>query len=160
MNIFLDEHKKLILQLLGAKVEFILVGGYAVIYHGYGRTTGDMDIWIKPDNENKIILSTVLAINGIIQQDLDELIKMDFTRPLAFHLDEAPRRVDFLTHLSGLNYDEANKMKVFLSIEGKQVPVLHLDHLIINKLSSNRIKDKADVEELQKIMQLKKKEQK
>lgn len=158
MNIFLNEHKQLILELLDAKVEFILVGGYAVIYHGYGRTTGDMDIWLKPDNENKMMLIPVLATNGIIQDDLNQLIKMDFTNPLAFHLDEPPRRVDFLTHLSGLSYEEANKTKVILSVEEKQVPVLHFDHLIINKLASNRTKDRADVEELQKIVQLKKKE--
>lgn len=158
MNIFLNEHRKLILQLLDAKVEFILVGGYAVIYHGYGRTTGDMDIWLKPDNENKMMLIQALAAAGIIQEDLDQLNQMDFSKPIAFHLDEPPKRIDFLTHLSGLNYDEANKMKVFLSVEGKQVPVLHLDHLIINKLASNRAKDKADIEELQKIMQLKKKD--
>jgi hypothetical protein len=56
----LDEHKAILLQLLKYKVDFMLIGGYAVIYHGYGRTTGDMDIWLKPDNENRDKLIPVL----------------------------------------------------------------------------------------------------
>lgn len=53
MNILLDEHKTALIQLPKSKVDFILIGGYAVIYHGYGRTTGDMYVWLKPDNENR-----------------------------------------------------------------------------------------------------------
>ncbi len=53
MNIVLDEHKAVLIHLLQSKIDFILIGGYAVIYHGYGRTTGDMDIWLKPANENR-----------------------------------------------------------------------------------------------------------
>ena len=155
MNVLLDEHRLLAIQLLKAGVEFILVGGYAVIYHGYGRTTGDMDIWLKPENENKKKLISALASYGILQEDLEELQKRDFTQTLAFHIDEPPKRIDFLTSLSGLTYDEADKIKVFFSIEEHLIPVLHLNHLLTNKLSSGRAKDKADVEELQKIMQLK-----
>ena len=54
MNILLDEHKATLINLLKSKIDFILIGGYAVIYHGYGSTTGDMDVWLKPDNENRI----------------------------------------------------------------------------------------------------------
>jgi len=53
MNFFLDRHQLLLKELLNAKVDFIIIGGYSVIYHGYRRTTGDVDIWIKPDNANK-----------------------------------------------------------------------------------------------------------
>lgn len=75
---------------------------------------------------------------------------------IAFHIGEPPDRIDFLTRLAGLQYPEADKKKVFLSLGSYQAPVLHLDHLIINKLTSGRAKNKADVEELQKIMKLKK----
>jgi len=74
---------------------------------------------------------------------------------IAFHIGEPPIRVDFLTRLAGLQYEDADKKKVFFSLDNYKVPVLHLDHLIINKLTSGRAKDKADVEELQKIMRLK-----
>ena len=60
MNIFLKEHYLLLEKLINAGVEFIIIGGYAVNYHGYNRTTGDLDLWIKPDNDNRDILLTVL----------------------------------------------------------------------------------------------------
>ena len=77
MNILLDEHKTILIQLLHAKVEFILIGGYAVIYHGYGRTTGDMDIWLKPDNENRDKLITVMEMQGILKEDIDHIRNTD-----------------------------------------------------------------------------------
>ena len=60
MDIFFDEHKELFRALLKADVEFILVGGYAVNVHGYVRATSDMDIWLKPDNNNKHKLAELL----------------------------------------------------------------------------------------------------
>ena len=158
MNILLDEHKAILIQLLHAKVEFILIGGYAVIYHGYGRTTGDMDIWLKPDNRNRDKLITVLETQGILPEDLDKIRKTDFTNIIAFHIDEPPRRIDFLTKVVGLTFHEAESRKVLLPLGDLTVPILHLDDLIVNKLLSGRTKDKADVEELQKIMRLKKKQ--
>jgi hypothetical protein len=65
MDIFLDEHKEFLLLLLKHEVEFMLIGGYAVIFHGYERTTGDMDIWLKPSNENKEKFIEVLKSYGI-----------------------------------------------------------------------------------------------
>lgn len=53
MNLFIELHQQLIKELLEAKVDFIVSGGYSVIYYGYKRTTGDVDIWLKPDNDNK-----------------------------------------------------------------------------------------------------------
>jgi hypothetical protein len=157
MNILLDEHKAILLQLLKSKVDFMLIGGYAVIYHGYGRTTGDMDIWLKPDNENRDKLIPVLRSLGILAEDIDQLRAMDFTKVLAFHIGEPPRRIDFLTKIMGLTFQEADERKMFLPLGDFQVPVLHIDDLIVNKLISGRAKDKADVEELQNIMRLKKK---
>ena len=68
MNILIDEHKALLIQLLKAKIDFILIGGHAVIYHGYGRTTGDMDIWLKPDNETREKLIPLLEAYGIVKE--------------------------------------------------------------------------------------------
>jgi hypothetical protein len=53
MDVMLREHKAFLLLLLKYKVEFILIGGYAVIFYGYERTTADMDIWLRPDNKNR-----------------------------------------------------------------------------------------------------------
>jgi hypothetical protein len=53
MNILLEPHKHLLRRLIDFKVDFILIGGYAVNFHGYSRATGDMDVWLKPDNDNR-----------------------------------------------------------------------------------------------------------
>jgi len=70
MNILLDEHKVILIKLLQSKVDFILIGGYAVNYHGYGRTTGDMDVWLRPDNGNRDKLVPVLESLGVLSEDI------------------------------------------------------------------------------------------
>lgn len=70
MNILLEEHQEIIKVLLKHHVDFILIGGLAVIYHGYGRTTGDMDLWIKPTNENKHKLLNALSEAGYDKTDM------------------------------------------------------------------------------------------
>jgi predicted nucleotidyltransferase len=156
MNIFLSQHEQFFKCLLDEKVEFIVVGGYAVIFHGYGRTTGDMDLWLRPTNDNKSKFINALRFYHIMEEDLNELQGADFTVPLSFHIGESPNRIDFLTQLSGLNYDEASKHNDYLDLKTYKIPFLRYEDLIVNKLYSNRAKDKADVEELQKIMKLKK----
>jgi Nucleotidyltransferase of unknown function (DUF6036) len=155
MNILLDEHKKLLIELLEAGVEFILVGGHAVIFFGHARTTGDMDIWLRPDNQNKEKLIPVLEKYGFLAEDMLTLRNADFSKMVAFHMDEYPKRVDFLTWLSGLKFHEAFKNKTFLPLGNHQVPMLHVNDLIVNKLTSGRFKDRADVEALQKLIELK-----
>lgn len=151
MTIFLKGQKDFLLELLSAKVEFILIGGYAVIFHGYVRTTGDMDIWLKPDNSNKEKFLDLLSKSGFSLETLTHVRQSDFTQTLAFHLGNPPDRIDFLTKLVGINFEDAILKVEELKSEGFIIPVLHLDDLIINKMLSNRAKDKADVEELQKI---------
>jgi hypothetical protein len=71
MNILLEKHKEFLIDLIKGNVHFILIGGYAVIYHGYVRATGDMDIWIKPDNENKEKLLVILENHGISKESIN-----------------------------------------------------------------------------------------
>ncbi|MBL7829604.1 MAG: hypothetical protein JNK41_01150, partial [Saprospiraceae bacterium] len=73
MNIFFSEHLLIIKQLQTYQVRFLLIGGYAVIFHGYNRTTGDMDIWIDPDEENKSKFIACLFELEYRQEDIDYL---------------------------------------------------------------------------------------
>ncbi|MEO5582860.1 MAG: hypothetical protein ABIR66_09215, partial [Saprospiraceae bacterium] len=66
MNIFLEEHQNILSNMMLNNVEFLLIGGYAVIFHGYLRSTGDMDIWVRPSNENKILLINALRDSTLI----------------------------------------------------------------------------------------------
>jgi len=72
-------------------------------------------------------------------------------------MGEKPLQVDFITIISGGSFSQADQQKQLLPLDDIFIPVLHLDHLILSKITSNRLKDKLDVEELQKIMRLKKK---
>jgi hypothetical protein len=156
MNILLEPHKQLLRSLIEFKVDFILIGGYAVNFHGYNRVTGDMDVWLKPDNENRAKFISYLTAEGFEKESLNRISETDFTKHAAFHMGEKPLQVDFITIISGVSFTQADLQKQLLPLDDIFIPVLHLDHLILSKITSNRLKDKLDVEELQKIMRLKK----
>lgn len=157
MNILFEEHRKLLEALFKKNVEFILIGGYAVNYYGYNRSTGDMDIWIKPDNDNKEKLLTALGNMGFDDEGIATIKNWDFTQPQKFQIgiQNQPDKTEFMTHISGVRYDEADQNKIIAEIEGLKLPVIHYNNLIKNKQSSGRLKDLADVEYLKKILHLK-----
>lgn len=152
INLFTNEHRELLSALIKNKVDFMLIGGYAVIHYGYDRNTGDMDIWIKTGNENRDKLILALKAFGIIDEHLNILAGMDFTNPVpVFYFGNEPRRFDFVTMISNVAFEDAIKEVNYINLESLQVPVIHYNHLIASKLSSSRLKDKADIEELEKI---------
>lgn len=157
MNILIEPHRQVLIGLKEFQVDFILIGGYAVNLHGYNRVTGDMDVWLRPDNHNRTRFIEFLKAEGFDKVSLDRISKTDFTKHAAFHIGEKPLQVDFLTIISGLSFDEANRKKELLAYGQLSLPFLSLEHLIMSKLTSKRPKDKMDVEELQKIMRLKQK---
>jgi len=101
MNI-LDDYTRLVLHtLLKKEVEFIVVGGYAVNYYGFRRTTGDIDIWIKPDNFiTKPKLIDAYKEIGISEKSLEGIKNLDFSKTLVFKDGQVPYRIDFLTEIS------------------------------------------------------------
>ncbi|MEI7724009.1 MAG: DUF6036 family nucleotidyltransferase [Bacteroidota bacterium] len=151
MNIFNDFHQRFLISLLENQVEFMIIGGLSVVFHGYIRTTGDMDLWIRPTNENKLKLLPVIIQFGLSQESVDILRNKDFTEMLAFHFNNPPEKIEFLTSISGLNFNDAFDHCDHLTIENYDFPFLSFDDLIINKMVTGRLKDQADVEELQKI---------
>ncbi|MBX2920753.1 MAG: nucleotidyltransferase [Chitinophagaceae bacterium] len=158
INLFTNEHRELLSALIKNKVEFMLIGGYAVIHYGYDRNTGDMDIWIKTGNENRNKLILALKAFGIIDEHLKILAEMDFTNPVpVFYFGNEPRRFDFVTMISNVTFEDAIKQVNYISLESLQVPVIHYNHLIASKLTSSRLKDKADIEELERINKYRKK---
>lgn len=156
MDIFLEEHKKLLLLLLKHNVKFLLIGGYAVIVYGYERGTADMDIWLNSSDENKEKFIAALREHGIGDNSLSLLRKTDFHQAQAFHIGEKPTKVDFLTKVQGLKFDEADKEKYLLPLKDILIPVIQYHHLITVKMLAGRPQDKADVDVLQKINRHKK----
>lgn len=155
-NILLPELKMMLLLLKKHKVEFMLIGGYAVIYYGYERITGDMDIWLKPDNENKIKLCNALKEFGIGNNSLKRVEQTNFKTVQFFYFGEKPKKIDFLTKVNLIEFDDAIVQAKYFPLENQEIPVIHYHHLILTKISNSRPKDKADVDELQRILKYKK----
>ncbi len=153
MNIFIEGHLAILKTLIEHKVNFMLVGGYAVIFHGYRRTTGDLDLWLEPDNENKNRLHKALTGKGFEKEGLDMLLQADFTKHLVFSIGMEPQKIDFLTHVNLVSYPEADSQKVMAAIDGISLPIIHLNHLYLTKINTGRPQDKTDVETLQRIRQ-------
>jgi predicted nucleotidyltransferase len=156
-HLLIEVHQELIRLLLDAGVEFIVIGGYAVIFHGYRRTTGDIDIWLRPDNRNKEKLLPVLREFGFDENEINEVAAIDFTRHMVFSIGEQPEKIDFLTRISLVQYDDADKKKIMAEADGMLIPFLHIDDLVLSKINTGRTKDKADIDMLQLIDKAKRK---
>jgi len=155
MNVFIAAHQEILELMLKHEVEFMLIGGYAVIYYGYMRTTGDMDLWLKPTNENKFNMCKVFDEAGYEAQDIMALENLNFEKKIVFSIGSLVHKIDFHTHIDFIQYHEAEKNKVIAIIDEMKLPIIHLNDLILSKMNTDRLKDKADIEELQRINQLK-----
>jgi len=151
MDILLEEHKRFLLLLLKHEVEFMLIGGYAVIYYGYERGTADMDIWLKPTNENRDKFIDAAMEHGISVETAKALKSMDFESAKVLTIGNRPSQIDFLTKVQGLTYDEADKKKRMFPLKDKFIPIIQYNHLIIMKMITGRPQDKIDVDMLQKL---------
>ena len=135
------------LRLLNAhQVEYLLIGGYAVGYHGYPRATADMDIWIalQPANAERIV--AVLKEFGF---DLPELSPELFLKEWQIiRLGVPPVRIELATTVSGVNFNECYAERIADMLDGVKVNLISLRHLKINKKASGRHQDLADLENL------------
>ena len=128
------------------KVQYLLIGGYAVGYHGYPRATADMDIWvaIHPDNAGKIV--TVLCEFGF---DVPELTADLFLQENQIvRMGVPPVKLEIVTSISGVEFDECYQERITDVLDGVKVDLIDLTHLKINKKASGRYKDLADLENL------------
>ena len=143
----LEDDLREFIELLNAlKVRYIVVGAFAVAYHGYPRYTGDIDLFVERSPEN------ARAILNAIQQfgfgDLG-LSSEDFlTEDQVIQLGVAPNRIDLLTFLSGVNFEEAWATRVQGEIGELAVPIISRELLKRNKAASGRALDIADLEHL------------
>lgn len=157
MNVLTPAHKKILLDLLKANVKFLLVGGYAVNYHGYPRYTEDLDIWLKPDNHNKENFISFLKLQKFDPAGISKVAGLNFKEAQSFHIGQDETRIDFMTKITGVRFDEAFQKHAKLVIDEQEIPVIQFQHLVVNKLMSGRPQDKADVDILQKIQKMKNK---
>ncbi len=152
MDIFLPEHQEILELFNKEEVRYLLIGGYAVNVYGYHRTTGDMDLWISTEEENIRRIQRVLLSVGFEEEDVRSISEMDFSIPQVFSIYAVPAKVDFVTRVNLIDFDEAWPRRSTFVLEDELVlNVVHYRDLVLMKMNTGRLKDKADVEEMQKI---------
>lgn len=143
----LSQDFKEFIKLLNAhKVEYLVVGGYAVAIHGFPRTTGDIDFWIKPSKENaeRVVKSLIEFGFGSLDISIEDFTKQDSVVQLGF----PPNRIDIMTSVSGINFDECWQNKKEVTFEGEKINFISLHYLRLNKKSTGRDKDNLDLKNL------------
>ena len=135
------------IELLNARgVEYVLIGGHAVAYHGYPRYTGDIDFFVRGTEANAQRVLEVLEAFGFGGDDLDV---SDLTTPgRIIQLGRPPQRIDLVNQIDGVEFEQVWTTRVLAHIDGIPVPVIGRDALLQNKRAAGRAKDLADVESL------------
>ncbi|MBC6425529.1 MAG: nucleotidyltransferase [Ekhidna sp.] len=152
----LDKNFKEFIELLNDEdVRYLVVGGYSVAHYGFMRFTGDFDIWIEPSEDNGARMIEVLKKFGFGSLDIEP---SDLLHPdKVIQLGNEPLRIDLMTSIDGLkDFSESHNKRKSVRYRDLKVDFINLDDLIINKKASNRIKDRKDIEELEKIIKSKK----
>jgi hypothetical protein len=127
-------------------VEYLVVGGYALAAHGHPRYTGDLDVWVRPSSDNVDKLLKVLHAFGFGSLGLS---KEDFLQPQAvIQLGRPPQRIDLLTSIDGVRFDDCYPKRVPMVVAGVSLPIIDLASFRANKLASGRPKDLADISQL------------
>jgi len=146
--LFSKDMKELVELMDKHDVKYALVGGFAVNYYGYIRTTQDIDFLIYPSEENAQSMMTTLIEFGFGDAGIpQEYFAKEGT---AIHIGVEPNRIDFLTHLQGISNDTVFSDLVCVVIEGVTMKMISYRDLIKVKKASGRLKDLADAEELEK----------
>jgi len=128
-------------------VEYLIVGAYAVAGHGIPRATGDIDLWVRPTANNASRLWRALELFGAPRS---RLTPESFTQPdIVYQIGLPPNRIDFLTSINGVEFDEAWPERFMCKVEGMTVSMISRRHLIANKRATGRPQDLADVARLE-----------
>ena len=152
-NLFNRDYRDMIECLQREGVEFMLVGGYAVALYGWPRMTFDIDFWIMANPQNAAAVIRALKAFGAPLKDLKE---EDFHKPgMVFQIGIEPQRIDILSAVSGVSYEDAVARAERMEVDGLSLKVISLDDLIVNKRASGRPKDIVDALTLEKMKEKK-----
>lgn len=131
--------------LVESGAEFVIVGAHALALHGVPRSTGDLDILVRPTAENaELVMKSLETFGAPVKQH--GVTPADFAaRGNVYQLGLPPRRIDLMTSLSGVDFDEAWSTRVVIEIDHMSIPFLGLDALRRNKQATGRDKDLLDL---------------
>ena len=142
------DYVEILSALFAEKAEFLLVGACAVAAHGAPRTTGDIDLWVNPNPVNSERVWQALLRFGA---PLATVTKEDSQRPnLVFQMGVPPVRIDLLTSIDGVEWNEAWTSRIVKDIDGFTIPVQSSDLLLRNKRATGRPQDLVDADRLER----------
>ncbi len=132
------------------KVKYVLVGGWAVIFEGYSRNTGNMDILVEREEKNadKLIIVIKNFTGSTIGFEKEDFLKEENV----IMMGRPPFRIDILTDISGVSFKEAYESSKLYEDEGLKIRCIHINELIKTKKATGRLKDLGDVDMLEKIL--------
>ena len=135
------------------KLRYMCIGGYAVNYYGYHRSTEDLDIWIAPTNENKKCFFDTMLCMGYSENEFEDIKDEDFSTYFMCTLGARPNVIDILTILHhNLNFDEAEKKMTLHKLnDNLELKFVSYDTLKDTKLLSRRPKDFEDISKLEQL---------
>jgi len=147
-DLFTEDFLDFLKALNANNVEYMLVGGYAVILHGYSRTTGDMDVWVNrtPDNYKRLIKA--FKEFGLPTFDLTQEKFLDAERNDVFTFGRPPTCIEILTNLKGVEFNEAYQQVQIFEEGDVFIKFIHLNNLISSKKAAGRYRDLDDIEKL------------
>ncbi len=147
-NIFNEDFREFINCLNRAKVKYLLVGGYSVIFHGFPRTTGDLDIFVEVSADN---YEKIREAFSNFKMPLFDMTKESFLNDKhinVYTFGRPPVCIEILKEISGVSFDEVYPHAIDAQMDDIQVKIIHLNDLRVNKKMSGRAKDINDLENL------------
>lgn len=146
-DLFNQDFQEFINSLNNCNVKYILVGGYAVILHGYIRSTADMDVWVQKTKENHQNLKTALQQFGVPVIPETEFLGNKFD---VWGFGKEPNRIEIMSEIKGIEFENAYSECKIYQQNNFTIRFIHLDHLLKAKAAAGRYKDKNDIEQLKK----------
>lgn len=137
------DFKEFLQLLIERNVRFMIIGGYAVAWHGRPRNTDDLDVWVSSDQANAELVTSCLRDFGFNTPNLDPSL---FTRGHGIvRLGVAPWKIEIFVAIPGVDFDECYAHRVHWPVSGMNVPMISLPDLRKNKIASGRPKDFSDL---------------
>lgn len=148
-NLFNQDFRDFLISFNRQEVEYLIVGGYAVILHGYHRTTGDLDIWVKVTKENFQKLTRSFEEFGLPTSAIEPNEFFDPDKTDVFRFGRPPISIDIITRLKGVDFQSAYDKSIIIETDCIPVRLLDYNSLLESKLASGRTKDLLDIEKLE-----------
>jgi predicted nucleotidyltransferase len=141
-----SDYRDILQSLSDNEVEFLVVGAYAMAAHGYPRATGDIDLWVLASGENAQRVYRALKQFGAPLAEIDGATFSQ--KDVIFQIGVAPRRIDIITAISGVEFEAAYKRRKEIRLDGLLLPFISKEDLITNKQATGRDKDRLDAKRL------------